>query len=403
MVGLSDLSHRAASEILILQFAAAISCGDFDAAASAMVDAKARSYGVGSPELESELRYYCGVYAWMQGRCADASAELLGLIEADSEIPSWLIEEGHPHTFNRGYWIARAYELLGLTAAREGDFDRQSAYLLKAFEEYDKACCIDLRVEATMLSNLAVLVRDLQRSDLAAFVRARCMAIRWSESIQDHHFLTLRALGWCSALGGDNLGGLRQFRESAEVAPTKPWRILALLDRAFIAGELHERFFASEELESACVLAAEVDWDRAVSADRLVLLDLARALNSVDVVRARIMLDRYFSVRSDFSSLEVHAKDRRRRGDECVATAAVVRAEQQLDRAAMLYKEAFEIWSDIGYAWRAAATALEIYSLTGESSYLDVVAREAAARPHSWIALRYASVVLDRSPQFALI
>ncbi len=69
----------------------------------------------------------------------------------------------------------------------------------------------------------------------------------------------------------------------------------------------------------------------------------------------------------------------------------------------MLYKEAFEIWSEIGYTWRAAATALEIYSLTGETIYLDVVAREAAARPHSWIATRYASAVLDRSGERALV
>jgi hypothetical protein len=83
-----------------------------------------------------------------------------------------------------------------------------------------------------------------------------------------------------------------------------------------------------------------------------------------------------------------------------MAIAAVVRAEYQLDRATMLFKEAYEIWTQVGYAWRAAAAALEVYTLTGDTFYLDVVAREAAARPLSWIARRYASVVLDDPATF---
>ena len=83
-----------------------------------------------------------------------------------------------------------------------------------------------------------------------------------------------------------------------------------------------------------------------------------------------------------------------------MAIATVVRAEGQLDRATMLFKEALDIWTDVGYAWRAAAAAIEIYTLTGDTAYLDVVAREAAERPRSWIASRYAAVVLDDPKTF---
>jgi tetratricopeptide (TPR) repeat protein len=395
------LPHRAAAELLILKFASAIVAGDAEAADTALIEAKARSYGVGSVELESEFRYYCGLFAWTQGRYTEAHDELTALIEARSDVPTWLVDTTCAYTFNRGYWVARAYELLGMTAALKGDFASQSAHLLRAFEEYDRAACVDVRVEAAMLSNLAVLVRDLQTPELEAFVRERCERVAWNRALLDHRFLTLRALGWCHALGGDHLGGLRHFRGSADAAPSKALRITALLDRAFIAGELNERFFASEELELACRLASEVDWEHSAGSERMVLLDLARSLADVDVVQARRMLERYAAIRTGMSSLEVYANDRRRRGEECLARAAVARAEGQADRATMLFKEAFEIWNAIGYEWRAAATALEIFALTFDSAYLAVVAREAAARPHSWIARRYANVVPDVSPATA--
>ena len=392
-IDVTALPHRAASELLVLKFASAIAIGDAEVADTAMLEAKARSYGVGSIELESEFRFYCALFAWTQRRYDDAREELTALIEARSDVPSWLVDTTHTYAFNRSYWVARAYELLGLTAARHGDFASQAALLLRAFEEYDRAACVDVRIEAAMLSNLAVLVRDLQSPELEAFVRERCERVAWNRALDEHRFLVLRALGWCHALSGDHLGGLRHFRRSADVAPSVALRITALLDRAFIAGELNERFFASEELELACRLAADVDFDGAGGNERLVLLDLARALADVDVVQARRMLDRYASIRGSMSALEVYANDRRRRAEECLARADVARAEGQSDRATMLYKEAFEIWSAIGYEWRAAAAALEIHTLTGEPDYLAVAAREAAARPQSWIARRYAKVV----------
>jgi tetratricopeptide (TPR) repeat protein len=399
-VDYAGLSHKVASELRILQLSAYLAVNDDESAQTAMANAKARSYGVGSVELESELVYFCAVLEWSQGRYAEAKGLAESLIARETAIPSWLREQIEFYPFNQAYWRARAYELLGLTASIEKDYVAHAALLMKAFEEFDAANCPDALIEAAMLSNLAFLVRDLQKPELAAFVRERAAKVQANPTLDRLRFVTQHSLGWCSALSGDNLGGLREFRQSAEIAPSVPLRILAILDRAFIASQLHERFFALEQLEHACHLAAGVDWDAVVNSDRKVLLDLAAALAPHDIGRARVTLDRYFSARTPISNLALFAKDARRRGDECMATAAVVRAEGQLDRAVMVYKEAFDIWTDVGYAWRAAAAALEIYTLTGDTGYLDVVAREAAERPLSWIANRYASIVLDDPNQY---
>jgi tetratricopeptide (TPR) repeat protein len=395
-----SLSHRYASELSILEVTALIVLDDIDGAETAMCNAKARSYGVGSVELESELVYLSALLEWTQGKYAEARIIADSLLAKQTSIPAWLREHVEYYPFNAGYWRARTYELLGMTAALEKNYALQAEELMHAVQEFDSAKCPDVFVEAAMLSNLAVLVRDLQVPDVVEFVRDRLATMTWPDAVANRRFYAQDAIGWCSALSGDHLGGLREFRQSAEIAPSIPLKISAILNRAFIAAQLSERYFAWEQLEHAFQLASTVDWESVVNSDRKVLLDLAAAIAPHDARRARIMLDRFMSARTPISKLSLFSQDTRRRGDECMATAAVVRAEGALDRAVMVYKEAFDIWTDVGYAWRAAAAALEIYTLTGDTAYLDVVAREAAERPLSWIANRYASVVLDDPRSF---
>ncbi len=396
-----SLSHRYASELSILEVTALIVLDDLDGAETAMSNAKARSYGVGSVELESELVYLSALLEWTRGRYAEAKVIADSLLAKQTSIPAWLRESVEHYPFNAGYWRARTCELLGMTAALQKNYALQASELMRGFQEFDSAKCPDVFVEAAMLSNLAILVRDLQVPEVMDFVRDRLATMTWPDAVANRRFYTQHSIGWCSALSGDHLGGLREFRQSAEIAPSIPLKISAILDRAFIAAQLSERYFAMEQLEHAFQLASSIDWEAVVNADRKVLLDLAAAIAPHDVCRARIMLDRFMSTRTPISKLSLFATDSRRRGDECMATAAVVRAEGQLDRAAMVYKEAFDIWTDVGYGWRAAAAALEIYTLTGDTAYLDVVAREAAERPLSWIATRYASIVLDDPNRYA--
>ena len=397
---LANMSHRSAAELLIVRIVAYIQADDLEAARRSVVDAKARSYGVGSVELESELLYSSALLEWTLGNRTAAKDLASSLLSNHSSIPAWLRENIDSYPYSRGYWRARSFELLGMTAGLEKDYEAQAGFLMSAFEEFDGASCRDALVEGSMLSNLAVLVRDLQDERIADFVRARLSRISERPSLAHFRFHIQHAIGWCSALAGDHLGGLREFRHSAEIAPSTPLRIRAILDRSFLANQLSEKYFALEQLEHACQLANTVDWESVVSNDRSILLQLAMAIAPHDSLRARAMLDRYGSVRAPISRLAMIAHDRRQRGEDCMAIATVVRAEGQLDRATMLFKEALDIWTDVGYAWRAAAAAIEIYTLTGDTAYLDVVAREAAERPRSWIASRYAAVVLDDPKTF---
>jgi hypothetical protein len=388
--------------LLSLRFFAAIVLGDDETAVESELAARSRAYGVGSSEILAELSYYEALYIWSKGDLADARVKALRNVQAADEIPAWLRDSAESYPFSQRYWKARSLELLGAIAALDGLCSAQARYLVDAFAEYDASQSSDIYVEASMLRNLAVLVRDIQSAELEKFVRIRLAKLPSNESTDPFRFHTIQALGWCSAMSGDHLGGLREFRQSSELAPNKALKVAAILDRCFLATELGESFFSAEQLEYASELSAQVDWERSDEDNRVVLLELARVVSLRDSATARALLDRYQGIKSRVGPLMMFSQDRRKRGYECMAIAAVVRAEGQLDRATMLFKEAFEIWSSVGYEWRAASAALEIYTLTGEEFYLDVVAREAATRPQSWIARRYAAIALGDRRELVL-
>ena len=133
----TSLTHKVASELRILQLSAYIAVNDDENAHTAMANAKARSYGVGSVELESELVYFCAVLEWTQGRYAEAKSLAESLIAKQTAIPAWLREDVEFYPFNQGYWRARAFELLGMTSALEKDYAAQASFLIKSFEEFD--------------------------------------------------------------------------------------------------------------------------------------------------------------------------------------------------------------------------------------------------------------------------
>jgi tetratricopeptide (TPR) repeat protein len=398
----ADWNHRFSAELLILKVLAATSIGDHRIADEALVEAKSRLFGVGSAELASELAFYNALHYWAQGEYSLAIRSAESCLANDIAIPAWLVEETPSYPFTQGYWRARCLELIGIAHAAQEDYSKQATFLREAFVQYDASECDDMYIEAFMLSNLAVLVRDLDMPELARFVRERFDSLRWNDSLLKFQYVIRESLAWCCSLSGDHLGGLREFRWSAEIAPSKPLKVLAVLNRAFISCELGENISSSEEIDYACRFASEVDWEQAAGTERIALLYLASAVAPSNASDARRFLDKYLGLKTPVLSLNMYSRDRRTRGLECIATAAVARAENQLDRATMLFKEAFEIWSSVGYEWRAASAALEIYTLTGEEFYLDVVAREAATRPQSWIARRYAAIALGDRRELVL-
>jgi tetratricopeptide (TPR) repeat protein len=387
-----DLADEEAGELLAIKASALCALRDAEAEAT-FIEARARAFSSGSAATECEVEYATAVYAWTQGRLGEALEAIDRVMAVSENALAWLPIRPDA-SCSPAYWRARAYDLRGLSEAAREDYQAQARSLARAFEEFDRGNVIDLQVEAAMLYNLAVLVRDIDSPDLCVFVYDRAERVAWNAHTAFFEYEVFKALGWCRARMGDHLGAFRFFRRAADCAPSPALRISAVIDRSFLARELGEVVTAGEDLEYAIRVTRRIDWEAVSGSERSVLFALASQVAPNDAKQARRLMARYAALKSPVSPFEVFANgNRRQRADECSAQAAVLCAEGERDRAISLLLESFQIWTEVGYTWRAAGIAADLAQLTGETRFFEVAAREAAKQPNSWLARRVAGLL----------
>jgi hypothetical protein len=343
-----------------------------DEAERAFFDARVYLWSTRDAELQAELEYYEALFAW-SARNLDAAARhaRAALNPASQSVH------------------ARALELLGAIAASAGNYLAQADYLDRALTHLERFESRDVWVEGHILYNLSILARELHLDSIAERIGGRVESLPWTDETAVPRFEALRHVGWCNALAGNHVKAFRLLRESADVAPSTPWRIVAFLERSLLAREMGEALFAEDEMQGAERLAAGFDWNNSSGDERLALLHLAEitAERAPDIAQRHI--ERYRSIKHKMSALHAFRADRRLRALECYAEAAVARALGHADRAALLFSEAFDIWSSIGYAWRAIVTSLSLYELTGEARFREYATINIQRFSASWIARRY--------------
>jgi tetratricopeptide (TPR) repeat protein len=389
---LSALSHDDAAELLSLKATALCALADPEVE-EVLIEARVRAYSSGCPAVECEAEYVAAALAWTQGRTDDALRGVKTVLAVSEHQPTWLRKSRPEASCSPGYWRARAYDLRGLAQAVDEDFSGQAKSLQKAFEEFDGASVQDLQVEASMLHNLSVLARDLDAPEIAAFVADRADRLAWNGNTLFFEHEVYKALGWCYAQRGDHLGAFRHLRRSADAAPTIPMRIIAILDRGFLARELGETLTATEDIDYAVRLTSQIDWELVSGAERSALYALASCVASTDAKQARRLWDRFASLKSPVSPFELYARgNRRERATQCQAHAAVLIAEGDRQRAISLLLESLSIWSEVGYAWREAATAADLAELTGERRFFEIAAKQVTSQSNSWLARRLSTL-----------
>ncbi|MBC5800798.1 MAG: hypothetical protein GIX03_02490 [Candidatus Eremiobacteraeota bacterium] len=283
-------------------------------------------------------------------------------------------------------------------AAAHEQYYEQASFMRAAIAELTGES--DLWVFAWFLMNLAFHVRDFDLVDDAAMLRREMERAKWPDELAPMKFEIRRALGWSSALRGDHLNAFREFRAMAQCADTPARKILASVDRSYLARELGENHSAQEELEHAAKLASTVDW-KSVGEERIGLAQLAQEIATFDPRHAAILFARYQELKGRLLPPNMlNNVDRRVLAFELLAEGTVLRANGSTPAAMQRFVRAYEIWNTLGYKWRAAQAALPLAEVLQEARFVEHVRREAASRPASWLARRAEKLTTLDEPKY---
>jgi DNA-binding CsgD family transcriptional regulator len=188
------------------------------------------------------------------------------------------------------------------------------------------------------------------------------------------------------------------------LAPSEHWSVLCFLDRAQLAKNTGETAFAAEQLQEAHDIAQRLTWSDVSGEERAALLVLANLFANEDAAVAEQYLARFRSMRSSVIPMLSYGTDPRIRGIEAYSQGIAWLRIGDIGEGKAALSEAWEIFEDFNYGWRAALCALGLFQATGDRRWVHRAAEKIEPWPQSWIARRvssaqsFSSVPLDRIP-----
>ena len=305
---------------------------------------------------------------------------LAGDYERDEETLALLLES--PDSLDR----AQAYAHLAWIAAKREDLRTQRHDLVRALDEYEVTEEPDQYTFANTLAALAAICRETP-VDAATIERLRRGAarLRRAEANNFSYFQLWRVLGWIDALDGDELAAARCWRIAEGAAPSAYWRVFSLVDRAYYAAA-RRRPDARDLLARADDAASNLAWGNTQDEQRMILLTLAQLYAPHDPARAQRYLATYRSLPTQMDPRIGFVGDRRTRALQSGAQGTALLHLHEREAAIPLLEEAWSIFSDFGYGWRAALAALDLARATGDRMWLERARSSILPWPRSWIA-----------------
>lgn len=351
-----------------------------------LIDRALNDLAPGDPFYD-EAFYQKAAIAWMQHEHREA--EDAANVQLNSNDPN-----------NR----ARARIILSWIALRRGEVLKQVDELQKALDELDVASEPDQYFRANALFTLALLCRELPLRDVAERVRSIFDAMPWTPGLQLARFQITRFIAAMEELEGNELAAFAGFKKAMRLAPSEHWSVLCFLDRALLAKNTGETAFAAEQLQEAHEIAQRLSWNDVTGEERSALLVLAELFAHENAAIAEQYLARFRSLGSTVIPLLSYGTDPRVRGFEAYSqgVAWLRLGDAQEGKAALT--EAWDIFEDFNYAWRAALCALGLFEATRDRRWVHRAARKIDPWPRSWIARRIAEassaavVPLERIP-----
>lgn len=284
--------------------------------------------------------------------------------------------------------LPRRLDALHLESAilyNEGRHKEQARVLQHLLEQIDPA---DPRMNvsaAYATHTLATMAREIDVPEAIPAVERQLRACIWPAELNVQRFQSLKALGWAYALRGDYFNAFRYLKQSAAVAPSRAWFVMALLDRAYLARCLGEARWSRQELFEADEAAAGVDWRATRNEERVGLLLLAEMFAPIDSGKAAKYMAQYHDLGE--MNRNLHYSHSPLLGALADYSAGVTQLALGNAKAGMkLLRQSLDVYRREQYDWRAGRCALRLYEVTGDPQYVDVASNKLSRYPDSWLA-----------------
>ncbi len=263
---------------------------------------------------------------------------------------------------------ARYMILRGFAAAGRGNMATQLELCDAAAKLLRKSAPDETYLLASAAHVTGVLLRELPWEGYE-YLEDLEREIPWPDDLKLWRFQLLRALGWKLALNGTYLEAMRHLLRATLYTDDPVRRAYALLDSAAIAIFANERVTARSEYTVASDTIGAIDWTQ-VHDETISVLPYAAQIAAElrDPDRARELYELAVRFQKQIGVTWAFAHDERF-GGFLHEAAAFAFFDSKRKCAIREAESAYEIFSRIGYAWRAGRLAALLYSATHDAQW----------------------------------
>jgi DNA-binding CsgD family transcriptional regulator/tetratricopeptide (TPR) repeat protein len=340
--------------------------GDVGAARKALVNLRLGRYAI---QTRFQLAYAWMLIAWVEGNADAMSAALeeVDVREAPSVYGQWLYARS---------WVA----------SLRGEFGEQLSLLKQAVEHIaETPAAYDVSLLASATRALVHLVREISAKDAFEFAARIVDSIAWTDDLKLERFLTYRAMAWAYALRGAHKKAFRYAYLARDNAPSAMWIAASYADEAYLTRMAGENRSSEALLQHAIDRAKETNWTSR-GEERIALLSLVELSADRDPASAEALMAIYDRISAPVEPSLALARDRRLPAMEDYARGTILAVVGRRAEAVKRLENAYSIFVDLGYAWRAAAAALRLHVLTGDWTWLRCAGEAVRDFPESSVA-----------------
>jgi DNA-binding CsgD family transcriptional regulator len=208
-----------------------------------------------------------------------------------------------------------------------------------------------------------------------------------SQDLSELRFFVYNFCGQLELATGNAEAAWRDFTISAALAPEhSPNQIRALISFTNLHRVTGEMFSAKQNTALAIDISSAIDWAQTNHDERIAYISLAIEAARLEMPLPVASLAAIEKLPEGVGDNALERGDRRYAAMVKMAMGLTL-AATNVDRALRLLNDALDVWLAIGYRFRAATTALDLYRLTSDSSYLTLARREVPMRNRGYLTV----------------